>query len=189
MCPCCYRDAPILFLTSIQLRTLGKMKSSEEAYNEAGSVKRMSQKFKNCINFPLLCDNDNAEVLDQVPPSELHLLLGTTNKSFDELNTSWGDKKNLYKWAYKQCIARADYRGGSMEGNQCQMALKKAAALCQELPEHFTKFGLDWINFLRWWRVISVRFSTRAVSTLKFEQAYLDLGISVTPKSTLFWSM
>ncbi len=100
-----------------------------------------AQKFKNCISFPLLCGDDDAKVLDVVPPPELHLLLGITNKIFDELNSAWG-KDKAYKWAYNQCIVRVEYRGGSMEGNQCQMVLKKAATLCQELPEHLKKFGL-----------------------------------------------
>ncbi len=141
MHPCCYCDAPTPFLTSGQLRTLGKMKSLVEAYNQAGCVKRKAQKVKNCINFLFLCGDDDAEVLDVVPPHELHLLLGTTNKIFDELNSAWGEVK-AYKWAYKQGIARAEYRGGSMEGNQCQMGLKKAATLYQKLPEHLKKFGL-----------------------------------------------
>lgn len=79
----------------------------------------------NCVQEPILRGDDFIQILDLIPPPELHLMLGTVNKIFDELNKLWGENR-AYKFAEEQNIIRVKYFGGSMEGNQCKMLLKKS---------------------------------------------------------------
>ena len=45
----------------------------------AGGKKENVQQYANCIKLPLLQVQGDLEVLDVVPPPELHLLMGATN--------------------------------------------------------------------------------------------------------------
>ena len=67
-------------------------------------------------------------------------MMGTVNTIFDKLDAVWGECQ-AYKWAYNKTIVRVGYRGGTMEGNQCHLLLKKASLLCQDLPNHLKKFA------------------------------------------------
>ncbi len=61
-------------------------------------------------------------------PTELHLMLGTVNKIFDELNKIWGENR-AHKFAEEQNIIGVKYFGGGMEGNQCVILM-----ILQRLP-------------------------------------------------------
>ena len=80
------------------------------------------------VHEPLLDGPGDVLVLDLVPPPELHLLLGSTNRIFDALNAAWGEDK-AFKWAIRKNIVRSAYRGGSMEGPSCKKVLEKALTL------------------------------------------------------------
>ena len=137
----------------------------------------------NCIHEPLLSGEDSFALLDLIPPPELHLMLGTVNKIFDELNTSWGENK-AFKFAADQHIMRAGYQGGGMEGNQCKMLLNKIDSLQKLLPAELVKFAdtLQKFNAVR-----LACFGEHLLPTFKediqqFQVAYTSLWISVTPK-------
>jgi hypothetical protein len=79
-------------------------------------------------------------ILSKIPPPELHIMLGVTNKIFDELNRKWEENK-AYKWAEERSIARAHYHGGCLDGNSCKTLLSKADQLYDALPRHLGKFA------------------------------------------------
>ena len=63
------------------------------------------------------------EILNLIPPCELHLMLGTCNKIVDALNKKLGDDK-LSEWIHSNAIVRYNYFGGSLEGNKCKSLLR-----------------------------------------------------------------
>jgi hypothetical protein len=81
-----------------------------------------AKSFYNCIHPPLIAGDDSDTILSKIPPPELHIMLGVTNKIFDELNCKWEENK-AYKWAEKRSIVRAHYHGGCLDGNSCKKLL------------------------------------------------------------------
>ena len=59
-------------------RTLGNLKTSNIQFQEAGAIHKDAKKFNNVINKTVFDGDDSTEILDILPPPELHLLLGVT---------------------------------------------------------------------------------------------------------------
>uniref|UniRef100_A0A1I8I628 Arf-GAP with coiled-coil, ANK repeat and PH domain-containing protein 2 n=2 Tax=Macrostomum lignano TaxID=282301 RepID=A0A1I8I628_9PLAT len=57
------------------------------ARQHRGSLQLGAANFKNCVHDPLTDLPDDTEVLTIVPPMELHLMLGITNRLLEELDT------------------------------------------------------------------------------------------------------
>ncbi len=71
-----------------------------------------------------------------------------------------------------------------MEGNQCSRLLKKALLLYGDLPDHLKNFAvaLNCLNAMQdacFGNDLKSDFKTKLQ---QFKDAYLDIGISVTPK-------
>ena len=57
-------------------RTLGNLKNSNIKFQEAGAIHKDAKKFDNVIHKAVFDGDDDTEILDILPPPELHLLLG-----------------------------------------------------------------------------------------------------------------
>ncbi len=164
-------------------RTLDRIRLMFKEFNKAGRIWNKAQKFENCINEPLLDGEDETEILDVIPPPELHLMLGAVNRIFDALNSAWGDD-NAYKWASKNNITQIGYHGGCLEGNKCSLLLKKMPDLVHCVPDQLKKFAwaLHYFDKMK-----KACFSAKLMSNYsekkeKFQKSCMDLGIPVTPK-------
>ena len=82
--PCCYCDVSKDHLdTCGNLRTFGSLKQNHLDFVQSSSKK--AKHFCNVVNVSLIDGPDDSHVLDVVPPCELHILLGVTNKLYSEL--------------------------------------------------------------------------------------------------------
>ena len=81
---CCYCEAE-KGMEAGEIRTFSHLKSCHDSFIEAGGKKENAQKFANCIHPPLLSVQGDPEVLDVVPPPELHLLMGAVNSKLELL--------------------------------------------------------------------------------------------------------
>ena len=88
-----------------------------EEFQGAGSPKKKAMNYYNYVHPPLLKGDPNDLVLHCLPPPELHLFLGGTNKMFDGLNKVCGEDQAI-GWVKANDIVCAACFGGSMEGNQ-----------------------------------------------------------------------
>lgn len=68
-----------------EYRTLGDCLKNYDDWVKVGSMKSNAKNFKNCINKPVIQGDQNEEVIDFIPPPELHLLIGIVNKLYDHM--------------------------------------------------------------------------------------------------------
>ena len=181
--PCVYCEGMAPWDTKASLRTLGRIKKCQQEYCSSGSKTQNAKKFFNCTNVPLLEGPDETTILDLLPSPELHLMLGTVNRIFDNLNLCWGEDK-AYDFAKSQNIIRVGYRGTSMEGNQCKKLLQKVDALKQVLPVHLQKFAtaLETFNAVRMSCFGNVLELSYKDDINHFKDAYKLLEIDISPK-------
>ncbi len=197
--PCCWceisREYSITPETVPKRRTLGRIREFVRRYKEClrTGKKVRPQDFFNCIEMPLFTDlPDDIEILDLIPPPELHLMMGVVSKLYEEvlarLERDGEDRKKIEHWAAAHNIVREEYRGGTMEGNKCRALLKQAVDLGKQLPQQYRVFAVALIRFSK---VVTACFSKELVIVdgkeyqdliPEFHQAYLDCGISITPK-------
>lgn len=172
-----------------ELRTFEGIVKLQEKWKSSGSVPKKLKDYFNCRNVPLGIFPKEGEVLQHIPLCELHLLIGIVNKMFSELllvfpaASQWPQKLHLVKEEYHHAF----------EGNECHMLLNKTdvlwgiiqaeadgdpgthpAAMFVTAFQTFAKvvhscFGRD---LLQGWQD-DVR---------EFCDAYIKLGISLTPK-------
>uniref|UniRef100_A0A1I8I002 PPM-type phosphatase domain-containing protein n=1 Tax=Macrostomum lignano TaxID=282301 RepID=A0A1I8I002_9PLAT len=125
---------------------------------------------------PLLPGSDSAELLDVVPPPELHMMLGIgSNKA--------------YEWAYEAGICRQQYHGGCLEGPACKKLLLKASELWSVLPPHLKLYAtaLQDFNAVREACFGQSLAADYSLYIARFQTTCRYLELSVTPKMhTLF---
>lgn len=182
--PCTFCEGESPWKGKAKLRTFGRIRKLSSDYSSAGCPLRRAAEFMNCIHPPLIDADDSELVLNIIPPPELHLMLGISNKLFDELNAAWGDN-NAYKWGARYNIFRVDYRGGSLLGNQCDKLLKLTKQLKIDVPPQFQKFvtALSDFNDVKtacFGKLLDFDFNSKII---KFEQSYRATGLAVTPKA------
>ena len=60
-------------------RSLASLKKLLSEWREAGAVHADAKFFGNVVNDPLIGTDDDAPLIDTLPPPELHLMLGVVN--------------------------------------------------------------------------------------------------------------
>ncbi len=105
------------------------------------------QQFFSCLEEPILNCPDSLLVLDAIAPSQLHLMMGVTAKIWDELlnrlsRDPGADRSVVNEWARTNNLAKKEYRGGIMEGNQCRSLRRKSLDLVKKLPPKYNLFAL-----------------------------------------------
>ncbi len=123
--------------------------------------------FKNCIPQPLLHGDDTCKLLEVIPPPELHILLGVTNKIVDELNAAWRDNLAC-KWAYWSNIVRSNYHGSRM----CSQLLKKALLHYRDLPDHLKSFSVV-LDQLMLCKILALAMTWSQISRLKYSNSHM----------------
>ena len=105
----CYLCEGEIGLEAGTLRTFSSLIQNSQAYAAAGSKPTTMKKYKNCINPPLLDVDEDQLVLSVVPPPELHLLMGATNKKLElvrEYPAKFGLEDRLWEWCSRSAITR-----------------------------------------------------------------------------------
>ena len=105
---CIYCEAP-KGLKSGKTWTYGRVLECAEQYKWSGSNPKRMQELANVINVALIKMDHDQEILDVLPPPELHLLMGGTNKKLELLRQYLGTKnleQELWDWCDKHGITR-----------------------------------------------------------------------------------
>ena len=105
----CYMCEGELGLESGVLRTLSSLINNSLAYAAAGSTAADMMLYKNCVKPPLLVASKDQLVMNLVPPPELHLLMGGTNKGLEVLREGLnmvGLEEKLWEWCSKHGVTR-----------------------------------------------------------------------------------
>ena len=58
------------------MRTFGGIRKRHRQFLDSGGRLKDASKYANCINEPLLKEEDDVRVISVIPPGELHLLIG-----------------------------------------------------------------------------------------------------------------
>ena len=105
---CLYCEAP-KGLEIGRTRTYGRILNCGSKYKLSGSNPKWMQDFANVIKTPLIKMNPDQEIIDAVPPPELHLLMGSTNVNLELLRQYLAYKElehMLWDWCDSNRITR-----------------------------------------------------------------------------------
>ena len=91
----------------------------------------MAKDFDNTIQPPLINMEDSRLIVDIIPPTELHLLLGIVNHLFKNLSEHWPRAK---QWPALLHIQLQPHHRGQFAGNECHKLLQNVDIL-QRLAE------------------------------------------------------
>ena len=163
-------------------RTLGSI--TEELWNwveRTGQNRSQAKFFGNVVHCPILKGNTNDEVIDLLPPPELHLLIGPVNTIFRAMEKEWPE---ALKWAKACNVEREAMHGGSFTGNACHKLLSRVDVLRSLCPIQGLKYA-ETFDLLR--RVVDACYGQELHRNYlqqiqHFRQSFLALGIPVTPK-------
>ena len=168
------------------MRTLKSIRDNFDAWKRAGSKKDRAKDFKNCTNLPMFKMEDKEgkiRTVDLVPPCELHLLLGPVNHMLEELEKVWSEAGF---WVSGSNAYKRGQDHGKLNGNGCNQLLKEENLihLVALLPDGLSDYGDAFRAFAK---VVQGCYSYKVSATIKediqkFQDAYLKLNISITPK-------
>lgn len=65
-------------------------------WQDAGGRTNNAKDYKNCINRPVLEADEDDEIIDYIPPPELHLLIGIVNHLYDHMLIEF--EEDTLKW-------------------------------------------------------------------------------------------
>lgn len=165
-------------------RTIGSCIKNCQEWVSKGKNKKQAKDHKNCINLPVFSMLDPCkEIIEIIPPPELHLLLGGVNTIFNKMLIDF--ESVSLEWA-KICNVERSFTHGSLsfEGNQCKKLIDnvdKLRAIC----------GIDSLKFVKAFeslkKVVDSCFSSKLKDTFEkdieeFKKYYGDLDVKVTPK-------
>ena len=166
-----------------------KYKAHRDKCRSKGQKDPSAAQYFNCVEDPLLDGDDDEEVLDRVPPPELHLHEGIVNKLVSVLNEKWVDEKpgenNFWKWCGRKNIIVQYFRGKSLNGNECRDVLELLDDLAACIPAHLMNFidALRAFNLVRKSCFGEDLLDSYVEDIANFKAAYLNLGINVTSKA------
>ena len=105
---CIYCEGEI-GMESGRLRTFGSCVKNNMDYVASGSKSSTMQRYFNCINMPLLRMDSDMEVMDALPPPELHLMMGAVNLQLEVIYNylvMLGQDEMLWAWCSQHGITR-----------------------------------------------------------------------------------
>ena len=73
-----------------KMRTFGNIRKRYRQFLESGGKLKDAQKFANCINEPLIDEDDETYVIDIISPGKLHLLIGAVDVYMNVLIKMYG---------------------------------------------------------------------------------------------------
>ena len=119
-----------------QMRTFSRLLECNKRYRDRGSKVKDMQNFFNVVNLPLLKMEQDQEVLEAVPPPELHMLMGAVNHKAELIRSHLEDlgvEKKLWEWCDGKGVTRRGYNGANkFDGNNASRFIKHAAKLKDE---------------------------------------------------------
>ena len=94
-----------------------------------------TKEFGNVIHPPVFdVDDQGTPIIHKIPPPEFHLLLGPVNHLIEALSKVW---PGGIRWLESLNLIKAEYFGGTFEGNECRKILKNVKSLKENIPLSF----------------------------------------------------
>jgi len=182
-CPFCHwqKDSK---MPSDTMRSFEGIREWHKKWNDSGAKPDKLKYFYNCRNDPMGIFPETGRVIDHIPLPELHIMLGVTNKLFEEMikvypdGIQWAQKLNLVKEAYHH----------SFEGNECRTLLKHVDVLQAMVAETDTEKLPAFVEAFRAFNnVVTACFGKCLGENWQgmidlFQEAYLKTGCSITTK-------
>ena len=171
-----------------------QLKKEFEAYKAKSTAKKTpsAAKFKNCVNEPLLEGEDDELIIDRIPPPELHIHEGLTNKTARELNEEWGDDQ-FYKWCSRKNIKMENFHSNQLNGNACVDVQEAVVDLESELTASGRPELLRYSAFLSSFnKVRKACFGQDLLDSYENDvaeckEAYVKTGMSITTKAHILF--
>lgn len=169
-----------------ELRTFEGIINCNIQWKQAGSRPSKLKEHFNCRNEPLSIFPREGIVIDYLPLSELHLMIGIVNKMFMELERVFPD---AIKWPQGLHLVKEDYHH-QFEGNECYKLLCKTNAL-SDIITHSAAEKHQAIKYANAFQAMGHMVQSCFGRDLKegwqgrvtdFCDAYQQLGISITTK-------
>ncbi|CAH0562926.1 unnamed protein product [Brassicogethes aeneus] len=137
--PCPYCEVCSKHLKDIaDPRTIQSISRQNDLWlNETGGNLSKAKLYKSCVNKPLIVGEENTKVLKYVPPPELHLLLGITQRIFDDLKRNTPDIAEA--WIRKSNLKLDHYQ--RFNGNNARRLLKTVEDLAKICPDEWEDSG------------------------------------------------
>ena len=164
-----------------ELRTLGSVRRQYWSFVDSEKDTKNAKHFGNCIHSPIFKGPDTTEVIDIIPPPELHLMLGAVNLLFVNFQKKWPD---VLRWASSLNVEREAIHGGAFAGNACRKLLKNVDLLQELAP-------IELRDYVRAFRALNDVVLSCFGKTLQndykekidvFNHCFQALGLQVTPK-------
>jgi hypothetical protein len=115
------------------MRTIGLLALRYKQFIESGGKKKDANKHANVIHPCLIKEDPSKLILDQLPPPELHLLIGVVNKLMDLLIAQVGLEWTEH-WTKSHHIIRHGYSGGGYDGKNSKKILECLDDLSNQVP-------------------------------------------------------
>ena len=164
-----------------ELRTLGNIRECYWSFTESERKTTKAKEYGNCIHAPPFKYGDDTLVLDLIPPPELHLMLGTVNLLYSNLEKVWPD---VIQWPSSLYIEKEAIHGGSFAGNGCRKLLRNIDQLERCIPDEHLLF----VDAFKAFNEVVVSCFGKSLHTNyksrieRFRRTFQKLGIRVTPK-------
>ncbi len=132
-CSGAYCEAGANFESPDRMRTLSSLPRCRLSQSKGSRF--------NCVEPPLLDIPASTEILDLIPPPQLHLFLRVGNKTLDAFNERLNEER-AFQWVYRNHIVWQGHHGGCLEGSQVKKRLWKPGQLKMALPPRLRKFAI-----------------------------------------------
>ncbi|KAJ8685580.1 hypothetical protein QAD02_021373 [Eretmocerus hayati] len=120
-CPCCWCDVEKDNLSRCgNYRTWEDCEDQFKKWQKSGSNKKQAKKFKNCVNEPIIQKKDGSEIIETIPPPQLHVMIGVFN--------------HIYKHLLKTISPRTQILSRDNHKNLFAYFGKFIAIICNDLP-------------------------------------------------------
>ena len=192
-CPYCETSKPDML--KAPHNTLASLCAWHDEWISAGGKLKEAKYYQNVVHPPLLTGKPDSKILELINIPGLHILLGIVDKILVEMEKGMFENKEIgfqFFSSYLASInlARVSYQGQHrLEGNACNMFLKKLDKLDFYLKEHNLGLqGAKYIKVLRDFnRVVHGCFGKTVSPTYNndiktFSESYRDLGTTVSVK-------
>lgn len=179
--PCIFCILKIPLIGKAELRTIGMNKKFAKDFKASGS--KDGKQFYSTVNEPLLNASDEALILDLIPPPELHIMLGISNKLLNKMNEKWGSS-NVSAFLARFHIQKDSHQGKQLNGNNCVRLLQHLDDLEKLIPRNLKPYvsalrDFDNVRKACFGMTLDPNFKHYIK---KFGDAFENLGLSKFPK-------
>jgi len=163
-------------------RSSGSLRDSFWSFFDSGESKSKAKTHGNVIHPPLLHKEQQGNVIDVIPPPELHLLIGSFTTLFKHLESK--SPQTAQRWLRECHITKDEYHGGTFAGNNARALLKKVdllASFCSLdiLPNVEAFRTLNHVVHSCFGNDLNPNYK---LCIKKFFDSCLSLDINITPK-------